>query len=78
MTPDKQKALFELLDAIREERITDEQFAYLRQLMHHNAEAEELYVEYMVFNLKVSGTNGTVVRKLLSRNKLRAEQTAIK
>jgi hypothetical protein len=49
MTPDEKKALYELLDAIREERITDEQFAHLRQLMHHNAEAEELYVEYMIF-----------------------------
>ncbi len=49
MTPDEKEALYELLDAVREERITDEQFAHLRQLMHHNAEAEELYVEYMVF-----------------------------
>lgn len=49
MTPDEKKTLFELLDAVREDRMTDEQFARLRQLMHHNAEAEELYVEYMVF-----------------------------
>ncbi len=46
MTPDVQKELFELLNALREDMITDEQFARLDDLIASSEQARLCYIHY--------------------------------